>query len=199
MTLTRRLPNRGTRFADLMPTVLKEVGRKLDAALDRIEKVTQGLPQLHESTHLQGGSDPFPAPAPPPTIDPNLASSAGTATNYARSDVRPGIDLKLTTKGDSLTFDGSGYLREAVGAPGTVHIADPAQPTGRRWGALVATPDIDGVRAFLPHPPAQQKVRAGTNVTIVEDALGVIVSATGGGGAAVDDASNILANRVFGG
>jgi len=142
VALSRRLPNRGTRFADIFQSLFGtrggEAGQRLDAALERLEKVTQGYPQLHQSTHLQGGTDAFPAPGAPVTIDPNQSATPGTQTNYARSDHRHGVDLKLTTKGDSLTRDGSGYVREAVGADGTVLAADSTQTTGRLWRTVVS-------------------------------------------------------------
>jgi len=107
----------------------------LDLVLDGLEKVTQGFPQLHQRTHLQGGSDAFPDPGTPQTIDPNLGASAGTATNYARADGRAAIDLKLTTKGDLLTRTSSAYVRQGIGAPGDVLTADPAEATGMKWAA----------------------------------------------------------------
>src|SRR4051812_957542 len=39
----------------------------------------------------------------------------------------------LTTKGDILVFDGSNYVRLAIGADGTVLSADSGQANGVRW------------------------------------------------------------------
>lgn len=137
MALSRRLPSNRPKLAERFRWTT-QVGHLIDQALDRIESVTQGHPQLHQETHLQGGLDPHPAPGTPTTLDPNLAGAVGTGTTYALEDHRHPLDLKLTTKGDSLTRDASGYAREAVGANETLHVADSAQTTGRRWATLVS-------------------------------------------------------------
>jgi hypothetical protein len=109
------------------------VGRLLDAALDRLEKVSQGLPQLHEHTHLQDGEDPFPTPSAPVVVDPNVGASAGIGPGYALSDHRHAEDLHLTTKGDILTRSTSAYVRQGVGSDGSSLRAASAATTGIEW------------------------------------------------------------------
>lgn len=52
---------------------------------------------------------------------------------------------------------------------------------------------VDGVRAFMPRPEPQLAVRAGSNVTVVRDALSYVVDA-----APVEDENRVLAGVVFG-
>jgi len=47
---------------------------------------------------------------------------------------------------------------------------------------------IEALRAFLPHPARISKIQAGTNITIVENALGPVISAAGASAAPDNDA-----------
>lgn len=107
--------------------------RKIEEYLNKLREGFGGHPAPHAATHLQGGTDALATPTTPATIDPNLGASVGTATMYALANVRPAIDLKLTTKGDSLTKSATSYVREAVGADNTIHVAQASEATGRFW------------------------------------------------------------------
>ena len=69
-----------------------------------------------------------------------------------------------------------------------------------RPGPLAPPPEdsssLGATRAFLPHPPRLPKVQAGTNVTILENALGPVVSASSGA-SVPDDGDTLNAHRVF--
>lgn len=56
---------------------------------------------------------------------------------------------------------------------------------------------LDWIRAFLPRREAPLDVRPGANVTVVRDAAGFVVSATGGSGSPDSDQA-VLAMRIFG-
>ena len=133
--LTRRLGGGIPRFAELLSERFPggaTIGAHLDRVIRRMDKVQRGLPRKHQATHLQDGDDAFPAPAAVATLDPNLGESLGTATNYPLADHRHALDLKLTTKGDLLTRDGSQYVRLPAPADGSVWVADAAQTAGWR-------------------------------------------------------------------
>jgi hypothetical protein len=95
-----------------------------------------GLPAPHALTHLVDASDELPEPGTPITIDPNLGADEGDGPSFAREDHRHAIDLKATTKGDIIVYTGSGYVRLAVGADGTVLTADSAQAAGLAWTSV---------------------------------------------------------------
>lgn len=136
MTLSRRLPNRGTRFADLLPS---PVGRLLDAALDRLEKVSQGNPQVHADTHLQGGSDELQTPDTPATLVLNGAADIGDGTAYALEDHAHELDLLLTKKGALLGHTGAAYAMvdpdASTPANGDVLTWDTTKPQNMKWEA----------------------------------------------------------------
>lgn len=93
------------------------------------------LPAEHASTHLQGAVDALQAPGTPTQIDPNLGADPGDGPTYALEDHRHSIDLKLTTKGDLLTRDGTGYTRLPVGTDNQQLFADSTAATGLRWAS----------------------------------------------------------------
>lgn len=134
--VSRRLPNRGTRFADLLPS---PVGRLLDAALDRLEKVTQGNPQVHADTHLQGASDPLATPATPVASVINVASSSGTGTRYALDTHKHELNLGMTKKGSLLSHTGAAYATVdpdlSTPANGDVLTWDTGQAQNMKWAA----------------------------------------------------------------
>lgn len=144
MTLSRRLPNRGFRFADHLPA---PIGRALDSALDRLEKVSQGLPQLHASTHLQGGSDPLRTPTTPSTLVLNEPSSKGTGTAYALEDHEHRIDLLLSTRGDLVGFDGTDYvvIDQSGAADGDVLTRDSGEPAHAKWSSPGASSSEEAI------------------------------------------------------
>ena len=55
--------------------------------------------------------------------------------------------------------------------------------------------NVDGPRAFLAHPQHVPTTRAGSGVTVTRDALGYVVSSSGGSG---DSDQFILPNQIFG-
>jgi hypothetical protein len=61
----------------------------------------------------------------------------------------------------------------------------------------VPPPDVDGARVLLPHPPRIQKVQAGTNITITENAAGPVISSSGGGGAALEEVRALLPRELY--
>lgn len=70
------------------------------------------------------------------------------------------------------------------------------------FGRTIAAPapepaPLDWLRAFLPRPTQPLDVRPGANVSVVRDALGFVVSATGGSGSP-DSEQAVLAMRIFG-
>src|SRR5262245_39669941 len=132
-TLTRRLRGGRYKFATYGKWT-PAVGDLLDRVLEQLETVARGFPTPHQETHLVGGTDQLQPPSGvPPTLSPNASPTIGEGPSFMLEDARAALDLLLTLKGDSLTRDGSQYVREPVGADGTVLTADPAQPTGRRW------------------------------------------------------------------
>lgn len=70
-------------------------------------------------------------------------------------------------------------------------LAQPGVPSRIDEAGLVLAQQIFGSRRFRPADP-----RAGANITITPDALGVVIASTGGGGV-VDDASAVLADAAF--
>lgn len=55
---------------------------------------------------------------------------------------------------------------------------------------------VDGIRTYLPHPQRDRQVRAGSNVTVTEDALGYIVAATAGS-STPDAGDDIIASKAY--
>jgi hypothetical protein len=95
-----------------------------------------GLPPQHAATHLVNAIDELQDAGPPAETDPNLGADVGEGPSYAREDHRHGIDLKGTTKGDLIVYNGSEYVRLPVGADGTVLTADSTQAAGLAWTTI---------------------------------------------------------------
>lgn len=141
MSISRRGGGSKVKFAEQFAARFPggaSVGRLLDSMLARIEGISLGLPRKHQETHLVTGDDRLKAPGTPATVGPNIAAAIGTGPSYALENHVHGTDDLLTTKGDSLTRNGSQYAREAVGANDTVLMADSAQATGRVWATIAS-------------------------------------------------------------
>jgi hypothetical protein len=120
---------------------------------------------------------------------------AGTNVTITENALGPVISASggggggtLTTHGDLLTHDGLAEARLPLGSNGDVLTADSTVTLGVKWAAAgggggTAVDDgsmVGSMRAYLPHPQKIPAIQAGTNVTIVENALGPIISAAGG-------------------
>lgn len=74
-------------------------------------------------------------PGAPPDV--TTAAATGSSKVPARSDHVHKLGI-VTTKGDSITHNGTGPVREAVGANDTILMADSTQVTGRAWVTVAA-------------------------------------------------------------
>jgi hypothetical protein len=112
-------------------------------------------------------------------------------------DPRAGTNVTITpdaagvviasTGGGAVADDASAVLAGVAFQPRPL---PPAPPANDSLGILA-------LRALLPHPTPARKVKAGTNVTLVEDAEGVIISAAGGAGNAAEVTIALDGNLVF--
>jgi hypothetical protein len=208
------------KFAERFRNLFKggaEIGRQLDDALEGMIDQSQSIPAGFKGTTPPaivagsagtGGTESagwMAANARPavttatPTWPTQKSAAEGSGFALMRADAKIAQGI-VTTKGDLLAHDGATAERLPVGANDTFLMAQSSQPTGLKWESIIEGANLAmAIRAFTPHPPHIPKAQAGTNVTIVENALGPVISASGA--AAVDFASdqNILVTQVFGG
>ena len=144
------------------------------ATLETIDGVPGGG-ALHAATHILGGVDeidgdkldidftpsnytPSTSPAEVDNLDHLTAHLAGIDTALASA----GGSSPLTTKGDLYTYD-TGDQRLGVGSNDQILIADSAEATGLKWGAvplhaathiLGGTDEIDGDQIDIDFTPA---------------------------------------------
>lgn len=183
------------RSTGLTPGSIRLRGRKFDDCAPDIEEAFARI-----IARLEGGIPAGFNDLVPTVLELNAEGSAGTETQgWAAADHTHEIDLGLSAKGDILTHDGTDYTSLASGAAadGDVLTKDAAQPAGLKWAP--GSSSMDETRAMLPHPTQPVQLRAGSNITLTSDGVSTTIAASGGGGTAVDDMQNILANQIFGG
>jgi hypothetical protein len=213
----RRKPTIPVRFAERFRTLFKagsEIGRQLDDALGGIIDSSQAIPAGFKNTTppaIVAGSagtagtesagwmaaDARPAvTTATPTWPTQKIAAEGSGFALMRSDAKIAQGI-VTRKGDLLTHDGVTAEALPVGADDTTLLADSTQTTGLRWGSPAESANlVIGLEALLPHPPRIPKVQAGAGISIVENALGPVLTAAV---TSADSDQNILATQVFGG
>jgi hypothetical protein len=199
----RRLPTIPVRFSERFRTLFRggsEIGRQLDDAFDNVIAASQSVPSGFQNITpptIQAGiagtsgleadgwmsASARPAVSTGPPIWPTQKGAAeGTGAALMRADAKIAQGI-VQAKGDLLGHDGATAERVPVGTDEEILIADSTETTGVRWGSISESENLlIGVSALQPHRERIPKVQAGTNVTIVENALGPVISASGGGG-----------------
>jgi hypothetical protein len=130
----------------------------------------------------------------------------------------PRVPKSRASTNITIIEDALGYLISSTGGTGSgdsdqiiipaqsflSHVASGGLPSGVAGGGLKGSypnPEViperivDGITPYLPHPQRQKEIRAGTNVTVTEDARGYIVS--GAVSSPPDSDQSILSSLIF--